>query len=140
MDLLVQKLSEEAILPEKAYDSDSGFDLFSRTHIVLQPLERYSISTQIAIKLPNNYGAMVCDRSSNALKRGFHTLGQIIDQNYTGEIRVCIINLSDTKQIINIGDKIAQLILLPVPKINIVQVQKLPPTDRNSQGFGSSDR
>jgi len=138
MKLLIKKLSEEAIMPEKAFPSDAGFDLFSHTHIKLFPGERGLLHTDIAVKLPNQTCGIIKDRSGNAFKRGLHVLAGIIDESYTGEICVCIINLSKDKQIINIGDKIAQMLVVPVPVIELEEVDKLPKTDRGSGGFGST--
>ena len=138
MDLLVKKLSEEAILPEKAYSSDAGFDLFSRSYITLLPNERYLLSTDIAVKLPEGYCGVLKDRSGNAIKKGVHVLAGVIDSHYLGEIKVCIVNLSKSPVVINIGDKIAQMLIVPVPEINVVEVQELEKTDRGDAGFGSS--
>ena len=139
MDFLVQKLSEEAILPEKAYDSDAGFDFFSRTHIKLFPNERHLVSTGIAIKLPEGYCGVLKDRSGNATKKGLHVLAGIIDNGYTGHIKICLINLSIDAVTINIGDKISQMLILPVPAVKIVEVKELPNTTRGESGFGSTN-
>lgn len=138
MELLVKKLSEEAILPEKAYATDAGFDLFSRTHITLLPGERHLFNTEIAVKLPPNHCGILKDRSGNAVKKGIHVLAGIIDELYTGEIRICLINLSKQPVIIDIGDKIAQMLIVPVPSVEIKEVQVLPNTDRGAAGFGST--
>jgi len=138
MDLLVQKLSEEAVLPEKAYDSDAGFDLFSRTHIKLLPNERHLLSTGISVKLPEGYCGILKDRSGNATRKGVHVLAGIIDNAYIGEIRICLVNLSINAVTINLGDKIAQMLIVPVPSVNVVEVKELPNTDRGNAGFGST--
>ena len=138
MELLVKKLSEEAVLPEKAYTTDAGFDLFSRTHLTLLPNERYAFSTQISVKIPDGYCGILKDRSGNAVKKGVHVLAGIIDQNYIGEIFICLANLSNKPVTIDIGDKIAQMLIVPVPSVEIKEVQELPSTDRGAAGFGST--
>ena len=138
MELLVKKLSEEAILPEKAYTTDAGFDLFSRTHVTLLPGERHLLHTEIAIKLPPNHCGILKDRSGNAVKRGIHVLAGIIDELYTGEIRICLVNLSAKPVTIDLGEKIAQMLVVPVPLVDVVVVDTLPITDRGAAGFGST--
>lgn len=87
MDLLIKKLSNDAKLPERFYNGDMGFDLFSCNRIVLKSNERYLIGTGIAIKLPNGFGAFLKDRSSYATKLGLHILAGVIDSTYINEIR-----------------------------------------------------
>ena len=141
MDLLIKKLYSDAKLPEKAYDNDAGFDLFYLTKAIsanLEPNERRLISTGIACKLPKGYCGILKDRSGNATKKGLHVLAGIIDEAYTGQIKVCIVNLSDKKVTINAGDKIAQMLIVPVPKAVIKEVDELEETDRGDSGFGST--
>ena len=139
MDLLVKRLSLEAVVPKKAYDTDAGFDLFSRTHITLLPNERHLFFTDIAAKLPDGYCGIIKDRSGNSIKMGIHVLAGVIDNDYTGHIKVCLVNLSKNPVVIDIGDKIAQMLIVPVPQVDIVVVNDLPNTSRGSAGFGSSD-
>lgn len=138
MQLLVKKLSEEATVPEKAYDTDAGFDLFSRTHITLCPNERHLFDTDIAVKLPDGHCGVLKDRSGNAVKKGIHVLAGVIDNSYVGHIKICLANLSTTKVTIDIGDKIAQMLIVPVPSVNIAVVNELQNTDRGESGFGST--
>lgn len=138
MNILVKKLSEEAILPEKAYGNDAGFDLFSRTHINLLSHERYLLSTDIAVKIPDGYCGILKDRSGNAVKKGVHVLAGVIDSSYIGEIKICLVNTSSQAIQINIGDKIAQMLIVPVPDAIMIEADELPTTDRGVAGFGST--
>lgn len=139
MELLVKKLCSETILPQKAYDSDAGFDLFSCTHAVLKPRERYIFEVGVAVQIPKNHCGIIKDRSGNATKKGIHVLAGVIDESYRGPVKVCIINLSSKKIGINIGDKIAQMLIVPNPSLQIKEVKQLSGTKRDIAGFGSTD-
>ncbi len=138
MKLRFVKLHPMAKPPTKAYEGDLGYDLFSIEDVVLEPLKPKAIRTGIAVELPDGWGAFVKDRSSMALK-GVHTLGGVIDNGYRGEIRVIMISLSDEFRI-NSGDKIAQLVPVPLVNWEVEEVEELAETERNRRGFGSSGK
>lgn len=131
-------------LPEYATDGSSGMDLRADLTApeLLQSLERKLIPTGLFIELPNGYEAQVRPRSGLAIKHGITCLNTpgTIDSDYRGEIKIVLINLSVEKQIINPGDRIAQLVIQKVEKINWEQVTVLTETVRSNGGFGSTGK
>lgn len=144
MNLLVKKLSTTAKLPTKAYPSDAGFDLYidlgdDKSQIELQPQQRITLKTGISIKLPEGYCGIFKDRSGLAVKNGLHILAGVIDCNFLGELAICVLNTDKQKShILYHGDKLTQMLIVPVPFIQIKEVNELPITDRGDKGFGSS--
>ena len=131
-------------LPEYATSSSAGMDLKANTDepIILGPLERQLIPTGLHIQLPIGYEAQVRPRSGLALKHGItvcNTPGTV-DADYTGEIGVILINLSNEKYIINPGDRIAQLIITKHETIEWDEVRELKQTERGDGGFGHTGR
>jgi dUTP pyrophosphatase len=131
-------------LPEYATEGSSGMDLRADLSlpVALQPLERKLVPTGLFIELPQGFEAQVRPRSGLAIKHGITCLNTpgTIDADYRGEIKVVLINLSAEQQIINPGDRIAQLVIQKVEKINWEQVTVLTETVRNSGGFGSTGK
>lgn len=131
-------------LPEYATEGASGMDLRAdlTSPEMLQPMERKLIPTGLFIELPIGYEAQVRPRSGLAIKHGITCLNTpgTIDADYRGEIKIVLINLSGEKQIINPGDRIAQLVIQKVEKINWDQVTILTETVRNIGGFGSTGK
>lgn len=131
-------------LPEYATEGASGMDLRAdiSSPVMLQPLERKLVPTGLFIELPQGYEAQVRPRSGLAIKQGITCLNTpgTIDADYRGEIKIVLINLSAEKQIINPGDRIAQLVIQKVEKINWEQVTVLTETVRSNGGFGSTGK
>jgi dUTP pyrophosphatase len=131
-------------LPEYATDGSSGMDLRAdlTAPVLLQSLERKLIPTGLFIELPYGYEAQVRPRSGLAIKQGITCLNTpgTIDSDYRGEIKIVLINLSGEKQIINPGDRIAQLVIQKVEKIDWEQVTVLTETVRSNGGFGSTGK
>ena len=131
-------------LPQYATEGASGMDLRAdiSSSITLQSLERKLVPTGLLIELPIGYEAQVRPRSGLAIKQGITCLNTpgTIDADYRGEIKIVLINLSGEKQIINPGDRVAQLVLQKVEKINWEQVTVLTETVRSSGGFGSTGK
>lgn len=138
----VLKINSRVKIPEKAHFSDAGYDLYSNEYKVIHPGERASISTGVKIALPINCFALVCPRSGLAVNYGITILNSpgIIDNGYRGEIKVPLINLGSRPFKVNIGNKIAQLIVLPINYCRITEVDKLDRTQRGEKGFGSTGR
>jgi len=131
-------------VPEYASDGASGVDLRANLNSPLElvPMERKLVPTGLFIELPQGYEAQVRPRSGLAIKYGITCLNSpgTIDSDYRGEIKIVLINLSGEKQIINPGDRIAQLVLQKVEKIIWEQVSFLQETVRNNRGFGSTGK
>ena len=131
-------------LPEYATHGSSGMDLRADipSPVTFQPMERKLIPTGLFMELPEGYEAQVRPRSGLAVKQGITCLNSpgTIDADYRGEIKVVLINLSGESQIINPGDRIAQLVLQRTEKIDWEQVTVLTETVRNNRGFGSTGK
>lgn len=127
-------------LPEYATKGSAGMDIRANlfSPVVLLPLERQMIPTGLFIQLPDGYEGQVRPRSGLANKQGITCLNSpgTVDSDYRGELKVILINLSDQQQIINHGDRIAQLVIAKVEKVNWDLVQQLNLTDRGNGGFG----
>ena len=137
----LQVVREQAHVPRYAYDGDAATDLCSTIDCTLQPFERALIPCGISLAIPQGYGGFVLPRSGLAAKHGITVLNApgLIDSNYRGEVAVSLINLDpQTPFEIHVGDRIAQLSILPTPPIRYVVVDSLDDTDRGQGGFGSS--
>ena len=137
----IKILSRDAQIPHMAYNGDAGVDLRSVERIVLEPQERAMVATGLAIALPEGYAGFVLPRSGLAAKHGISIVNApgLIDSNYRGELKVILLNTDPDKSFtIEIGDRIAQLIVMPVPTINFEQVEELTESQREESGFGSS--
>ncbi len=131
-------------LPSYATAGSSGMDLRANleTPIILQPLERKLVPTGIFIELPDGYEAQVRPRSGLAIKQGITCLNSpgTIDADYRGEIKIILINLSQEEQVIQHGDRIAQMIIHKVERANWQEVDVLLVTERNEGGFGHTGK
>ena len=128
-------------VPKYAQPGDAGADLRSSQAIVIQPGERATVSTGIAIALPAGYVGLVHSRSGLAAKNGIMVLNSpgTIDAGYRGEIKVTLLNTDKTEQFeIKVGDRIAQLLIQQVEQARFIQVEFLPDSNRGDGGFGST--
>jgi dUTP pyrophosphatase len=127
-------------LPSYATEFSAGLDLRSNidSPIELKPLERQLISTGLFIELHKGYEAQIRPRSGLAFKNGITVLNSpgTIDADYRGELKVLLINLSNTSFIINDGERIAQMVIAKHEQINWMEVTSMNETDRGSGGFG----
>lgn len=135
--------NKEKKLPFYATEGSAGMDLIAcvEEDIVLPPLGRALVPTGIAIELPGpEYGAFVFARSGLAIKKGI-TLANcvgVIDSDYTGEIKVGLINMSNEEFVVTNGERIAQLVIMPVNQAKLTVVDELDKTERGAGGFGST--
>lgn len=131
-------------LPSYATVGSSGMDMraYIQESITLQPLERQLLPTGIFIELPAGFEAQIRPRSGLAIKQGITCLNTpgTIDADYRGEIKVILINLSAEKQTINDGDRIAQMVIVPVIKIDWQEVNNINETTRGQGGFGHTGK
>lgn len=131
-------------LPAYATEGSSGMDLRAAINetVTLEPLERALIPTGLFIELPEGYEAQVRPRSGLAIKQGITCLNTpgTIDADYRGEIKVILINLSNEVQSVHNGDRIAQMVIQKVEKINWEPAVELEQTTRNEGGFGSTGK
>ncbi len=140
INIKIKLLNEGAILPEKQHDSDAGYDLFSIEEVALKPNEIHKVKTGIAIQIPTNYGGLVLPRSGLSSKHGISLINTpgLIDSGYRGELLIPLINHSVNEYKIDRHERIAQLILIESPQVNIELTSDLDKSDRDSKGFGST--
>jgi len=140
MKLLIKKIKSNAIIPAYAHSDDAGMDLFSVDECNILPGEIKLIHTGIEIQLPENTEAQIRPRSGLALKSGITVLNTpgTIDEGYRGEIGVIIINHGRAPFLVEAGTKIAQMVIKPVLKVSIEEVNNLDATERGVGGFGST--
>ena len=131
-------------LPHYATAGSSGMDIKASLDIpvTLQPLERALIPTGLSVEIPNGYEMQIRPRSGLAIKQGITCLNTpgTIDSDYRGEIKIILINLSAEQQVINSGDRIAQMIIQKVEKAEFEQVEILNETERADGGFGHTGK
>jgi dUTP pyrophosphatase len=131
-------------LPSYATEGSAGLDLraFVEEAYTLAPLQRMLVPTGLYIELPEGYEAQIRPRSGLAAKQGITCLNSpgTIDSDYRGEIKILLVNLSDTKQVINQGDRIAQMVIQKVERAFFNEVAELNNTTRGGGGFGSTGK
>jgi len=139
-NIKIKRISEYARLPEYAHPGDAGMDIFSAVEKTLKPGEFALIGTGIKIELPENTEAQVRPRSGLAIKNGVTVLNTpgTIDEGYRGEVGVILINHSKEDFTVTPGMKIAQMIIAPVIRAQIEEVDELSDTRRGEGGFGST--
>jgi dUTP pyrophosphatase len=141
IELAIRKLREDAILPERAYAGDAGLDLSACDRHELGPGERVVVPTGLAVAIPEGYAGFVQPRSGLASRHGITIVNTpgLVDSGYRGELRVVLLN-TDAREpfVIEPGMRIAQLVVLPVPEVELLEVEELPESERGVRGFGSS--
>lgn len=128
-------------MPHYAHPGDAGADLVSAEAVRLGPGERALIATGVRIALPDGYAAFVVPRSGLAAKHGITIVNSpgTVDAGYRGEIKVSLLNTdSSSAYDVAVGDRIAQLIIMPVTRANFIPVEELPDSARGAAGFGST--
>jgi len=140
-ELLVRRLHPDAQMPAGAYDGDAGLDLASVEEVVLGPGERHTVATGVAVAIPAGHAGFVQPRSGLASRHGITVVNSpgLIDAGYRGELKVVLLN-TDPDQPFHVqpGDRIAQLVVLALPRITVTEADELPPSERAERGFGSS--
>jgi dUTP pyrophosphatase len=141
IELPVRRLRDDATLPSQAYTGDAGLDLAACERHEVGPGERAVIPTGLAVEIPEGYGGFVLPRSGLAARNGITLLNApgLIDAGYRGEVQVVFHN-TDREQtfVVEPGMRIAQLVVLPVPEIALVEREELAGSERGERGFGSS--
>ena len=132
-------LDEGAIMPTRAHEHDAGLDLYAREDVVLRPRDSVILDTGVHIELPPNTVGFLKSKSGLYVAHGITSEG-VIDEGYTGSIVVKLQSNSEHFYKIKRGDKISQLVILPILKPTLEVVDSLEPTERGENGFGSSGR
>jgi dUTP pyrophosphatase len=138
-ELPLRRLEREAVLPTRAHHDDAGLDLYGLEDAVVAPGAGAVLRTGVAVAVPAGHVGLVCDRSSMA-KRGLKTAGGVIDAGYRGEVGVVVWNLSREAQAVKKGERIAQLLVIPIATPAPVETEDLGGTVRGAGGFGSTGR
>ena len=137
----VEVLITASVVPSYAHPGDAGADLHSTEAVVLAPGERALVGTGVSIALPDGYAAFVVPRSGLAAKHGITIVNSpgTVDAGYRGEIKVSLLNTDQAESYsIAVGDRIAQLVIMPVVRAEFVPVDRLPGSQRDVGGFGST--
>jgi dUTP pyrophosphatase len=141
IELAIQRLREDAALPARAYSGDAGLDLAACERVELEPGERAVVGTGLAVAIPEGYAGFVQPRSGLASRHGISVVNApgLIDSGYRGEVRVVLLN-TDRREafVVEPGMRIAQLVVLAVPELELVETEELPESQRGVRGFGSS--
>jgi len=136
-----RRLDPDAKLPTPAHPGDAGLDLASTIEIEVPAGERAMIPTGVAVAIPEGYAGLVLPRSGLASREGL-TLSNspgLIDSGYRGELTCAVVNLDRDRSVkISRGQRIAQLLIVPVAAVDPVWVEELPPSERGEGGFGST--
>lgn len=140
MKIKVKKLNPEAKNPVYSHPGDAGMDLFSTERVVLRPNERASCPTGIAMEISEGYVGLIWDKSGIALNHGIKTMAGVIDSGYRGEIKIVLANMSNQVYTINVGDKIAQILVQKIENPEIEISEELSDTARGERGFGSTGK
>ena len=128
-------------MPTRAYPGDAGLDLTACDRVELGPGERAVVATGLAVAIPEGYAGFVQPRSGLAAEHGISVVNApgLIDSGYRGEVRVVVLNTDGAQAfVVEPGMRIAQLVVLPVPELDVVEVEELPVSERGERGFGSS--
>lgn len=141
IELPIQRLRADAILPARAYQGDAGLDLSACERVELAPGERAVVGTGLAVAIPEGYAGFVQPRSGLADRHGITIVNApgLIDSGYRGELKVILLNTDSLHPfVVEPGMRIAQLVVQEVPEVELEEVDELPATERGVRGHGSS--
>ncbi len=139
----MHRLDPDLPLPAYARAGDAGLDLLAAEDVTLDPGERGAVRTGIELAIPDGYAGFVHARSGRAAKEGLAVVNApgVIDSGYRGEVKVLLVNLDRSEPIhLKRGDKVAQLVVQPVVRVELAEVEALEGSERGAGGFGSSGR
>ena len=141
IELPIQRLRADAVVPSRAYAGDAGLDLAACERVELGAGERATVGTGLAVAIPEGYAGFVQPRSGLAAKHGITIVNTpgLVDSGYRGELKVILINTdAHAPFVVEAGMRIAQLVVLQVPGVDPIEVDELPDSERGVRGFGSS--
>jgi dUTP pyrophosphatase len=134
------KLDPELPTPESAHDGDAGIDLYARQDTALAPGQWAMVPTGIAVAIPEGHAGLVAPRSGLAARHGISVVNGpgVVDAGYRGELKVILINHGDETVLLGRGDRVAQLVVVPIVLADLEEVAALPESERGHGGFGST--
>jgi dUTP pyrophosphatase len=141
IELPIQRLRADAVVPGRAYAGDAGLDLAACERVELGAGERATVGTGLAVAIPEGYAGFVQPRSGLAAKHGITIVNTpgLVDSGYRGELKVILMNTDANEPfVVEAGMRIAQLVVLQVPAVDPIEVDELPESERGVRGFGSS--
>ena len=141
ISVAIQRLHADAVVPTRAYAGDAGLDLAACERVELAPGSRATVGTGLAVAIPDGHAGFVQPRSGLAAKHGISIVNSpgLIDSGYRGELRVTLLNTDpDEAFTVESGMRIAQLVILALPELELVELDELPESERGVRGFGSS--
>ncbi len=141
IELPIQRLRADAVVPKRAYEGDAGLDLAACERVELAPGERAVVGTGLAVAIPEGYAGFIQPRSGLADRHGITIVNSpgLIDSGYRGELKVIVLNTDTTHGfLVDPGMRIAQLVVLELPDVELVVLDELPATERGVRGHGSS--
>jgi len=136
----VKLLNSNAVIPSRATSGSAGLDLSSCEDNEIPPRKWKAISTGISIRVPNDCYARIAPRSGLAYKFGIDVFAGVVDSDYSGEVKVILMNNGDEPYSIKVGDRIAQIIFEKIYTNELIEVDELDQTNRGTKGFGSSGK
>jgi dUTP diphosphatase len=136
----IARLDPDLPLPRYARPDDAGLDLYAARDCDIEAGERALVETGVAVAIPPGWAGFVLPRSGLALRQGVTLLNTpgLIDAGYRGEIKVLLINHGRERATLRRGDRIAQLVIQPVDRVELIESETLPPSERGAGGFGST--
>lgn len=140
MRLPIQRLDPAAIIPTRAHSGDAGLDLYALEDEPVVPGAVTAIATGIAVAIPYGHVGLIKPRSGLAARHGIDTLAGVIDHGYTGEVQVLLTTHSTENRWVKAGERVAQLLVVPIAYATPQVVDALPGSARGDGGFGSTDR
>jgi dUTP pyrophosphatase len=141
IELPITRLRSDAVLPKRAYAGDAGLDLSSCERVTLAPGERATVATGLAVAIPAGHAGLVQPRSGLAARHGITIVNApgLVDAGYRGELQVVLLNTDAAEPFtVEPGMRIAQLVVVAVPAVELVEMEELPDSERGVRGFGSS--
>lgn len=140
MELKIKKLHPNLKIPKYAHTGDAGFDLYVPEEVTIKPGERLSIPLGIAMEIPEGHAGLLLDKSGLSHRHGLKSFGGVIDAGYRGELHAGIMNLGKESYTLQAGDKIIQMLIMPVVCVDIVETDNLSNSSRGIGAFGSSGK
>ena len=144
MEISIQKLNQNAVIPTRGSKFAAGYDLYAcidtNEALIIKPHQTSKLHTGVAVAIPDGYFGGIYARSGVASKRGLRPANcvGVIDADYRGEIIVALHNDSEVEQLVVGGERIAQLVIMPFLPVDFKVVDELDDTDRGEGGFGST--